>query len=62
MRPFQWRALVRNCIAFYDKRDWDWIGAVGYICHCALGESGRMQREAEALKHAFRGIRYKEKP
>ena len=51
---------IKRCIRFYEKRHWNWIGVVGYLCHCALNDS--MQREAEAMAEAIKGTKYKVKP
>jgi hypothetical protein len=59
MRPKQWRQYAEDCIRFYEKRRWNWLGAVGFICHCALGEN--MQREADAMARALTGIKYRSK-
>lgn len=54
------RALVRSCISFYEKRGWNWLYVVGYLCQKAIGDLNDITK-AQALAQAMRGIIYKEK-
>lgn len=54
------RKLVRDCISFYEKRRWNWLYIVGYLCLKAVGELEGITK-AQALAQAMRGITYKEK-
>jgi hypothetical protein len=51
---------IRQCIAFYERRRWNWVGAVGFLCHLALVESA--QRKADAMAEAMKGVKYRAKP
>ena len=54
MKLFQWKVLISDCIRFYEKRGWNWVPVVGYLCQKALGEMSDLDK-AKAMAESLKG-------